>query len=67
MANAARPDRGRPSGHGPGGKGGIIEKNAVETRQGFRGLPILYVLLASLMLAVAAYFIVHFYFFGTLL
>ena len=49
------------------GNGHTIEKSSVEARQGFRGKPVLYILLASLVLAIAAYLVLHIYFLGTLL
>jgi hypothetical protein len=50
-----------------GGSGGAIEKSPIDARQGFRGRPVLYVLIASLVLALAAYLVLHFYFLGTAL
>ncbi len=41
-----------------------VEKGAVEARQGFLGRPVLWVLVSSLGLAVAAYLILYSYFFG---
>jgi hypothetical protein len=42
-----------------------VEKSPVEARQGFRDRPVLYVLGASLTLAVIAYVILHLYYFGS--
>jgi len=55
MANT-RPAKTRPPGEGRGG--GPLVKDPVEARQGFRDRPILYVLIASLVLVIAAYLII---------
>jgi hypothetical protein len=55
--------RAGPENAGEGGQ--PIEKGSIEARQGFRGKPVLYVLLASLLLAIAAYLALHFFYFGT--
>jgi hypothetical protein len=47
--------------------GRAIEKSPIDARQGFRGKPVLNVLIASLVLALAAYLVLHFYFLGTVL
>jgi hypothetical protein len=44
-----------------------IEKLPVEARQGLLGRPVLWVLVSSLALAVAAYVILHYYFFDSIL
>jgi hypothetical protein len=41
-----------------------IEKGTVEARQGYRGLTVLYILVISLVLAIVAYLVLHFYFLG---
>ncbi len=51
----------------PGGTGAPIEKSAVEARQGIRGKHMLYVLGASLVLAILAYLVLHIYFLGDIL
>ncbi len=56
-----------PADAGSAGTEAPIEKSAVEARQGFRGKHVLYVLCASLALAVLAYLVLHIYFLGGIL
>lgn len=46
---------------------GHIEKGPIEARQGYKGRPVLYVLGASLALAILAYLVLHLYFLGSIL
>lgn len=55
MSNAEKPAGARSSQDGPRGRGYRIEKGPVEARQGFRGKPVLYVLIASLALLITAF------------
>jgi hypothetical protein len=56
MSNTGKPERARSSqDRPPGGSGYRIEKSPVEARQGFRGKPVLYVLIASLALLITAF------------
>jgi hypothetical protein len=50
-----------------GDRSPAIEKGAIEARQGFRGRHVLYVLAISLILALIAYLVLHFYFLGDVL
>ena len=55
MSNTGKPARAQSSQDRPRGSGYPIEKDPVEARQGFRGKPVLYVLIASLALLIAAF------------
>ena len=55
MSNTGKPARAQPSQDRPRGSGYPIEKDPVEARQGFRGKPVLYVLIASLALLITAF------------
>ena len=55
MADTGKRPGARPSKDRPGGGGHPIEKSPVEARQAYRGRPVLYVLIASLALLVAAF------------
>ncbi len=55
MSNTGKPARAQSSQDRHRGSGYPIEKGAVEARQGFRGKPVLYVLIASLALPIAAF------------
>jgi hypothetical protein len=65
MANPMKGETGGPAPENAGESGHTIEKGPIEARQGFRGKPVLYVLIASLLLAIAAYVVLQFYYFGT--
>ena len=55
MSNTGKPARARSSQLRHRGSGYPIEKGPVEARQGFRGKPVLYVLIASLALLITAF------------
>jgi hypothetical protein len=65
MANPTKREAGGAAPENAAEGSHTIEKGPIEARQGFRGKPVLYVLLASLLLAIGAYLVLQFYYFGT--